>query len=100
MSASLAHRGRRAAATALARAGAWLVEPFAEAPARPAISVRPVVAVVGLASRCGTTTVARAVATELAAGDPTGAAAVAGSASGRTLAVGAGQSARLARAVG
>lgn len=99
VSASLAYRGRRAAAGALARAGAWLVEPL-ETPARPAISLRPVVAVVGLASRCGTTTVARAIATGLAASDPAGAAAVAGSASGRTLAIGAGQSARLARAVG
>ena len=55
-------------ATALGAAVDWLVEPAEEAvepvepdavPASPAL--RPVVAVVGLAPRCGVTTVARQI---------------------------------------
>jgi hypothetical protein len=65
--------------TALATAGAWLLEPaqpvrepelLAPAPARP------VVAVFGLTKGCGATVVARALAAELASRDPVGAAAV------------------------
>jgi hypothetical protein len=66
-------------ATALAAAGAWLLEPaeparepVLSAPARP----RPVVAVFGLAGGCGTTVVARALAAELASRDAGCAAAV------------------------
>jgi hypothetical protein len=66
-------------ATALAAAGAWLLEPaepargpVASAPAPP----RPVVAVFGLARGCGATVVARALAAELASRDAQGAAAV------------------------
>jgi hypothetical protein len=65
--------------TALAAAGAWLLEPpeparetVVSAPAPP----RPVVAVFGLAKGCGTTVVARALAAELAGRDASGAAAV------------------------
>jgi hypothetical protein len=65
--------------TALAAAGSWLLEPaepaeepFLAAPAPP----RPVIAVFGLARGCGATVVARALAAELAARDPFGAAAV------------------------
>ena len=61
-------------ATALAAAGAWLLEPaeparapVLHAPAPP----RPVVAVFGLAPGCGATVVARALAAELASRDAT-----------------------------
>ncbi len=64
--------GRRGVvATALAAAQAWFVEPagpvLEDAP--PAASLRPVVAVFGLAHGCGATTVARGLAAELAARD-------------------------------
>lgn len=63
---------------ALARAEAFLLEPV-ETVARPAaITLRPVVAVVSLAPRCGATTLARALAVELAAADAVGAAVVVG----------------------
>jgi hypothetical protein len=69
----------------LAKAEAWLLDPAAPAPelspAReappPEPPARPVVAVVGLARGCGATTVARAVAVELALRDPAGASIVA-----------------------
>jgi hypothetical protein len=88
----LAHGGFLAAA--LARAEAWLLEPLdrpldddgpdgetpggdpprAEPPVEPPL--RSVVAVVGLAPRCGATTVARGLGAELAARDAVGAAIV------------------------
>jgi hypothetical protein len=66
----------------LARAEAWLLEPVELRPAaRPlVVPPRPVVAVVGLRPRCGATTLARALAANLAAADPGGAAVVAGAA--------------------
>ena len=67
-------------AGAISAAGAWLLEPAEPAPKERALglaSPRPVVAVFGLARGCGTTVVARALAAELAARDPAGAAAVA-----------------------
>lgn len=75
-------RARGLLSAAIASAGAWLIEP-AEAeypgagtsPRSPTVP-RPVVAVFGLARACGATVVARALAVELAARDPTGAAAV------------------------
>jgi hypothetical protein len=69
-------------ATALAVAGSWLLEPAepGEPPRQPVLSApassRPVVAVFGLARRCGATVVARALAAELAHRDVHGAAAV------------------------
>jgi hypothetical protein len=70
---------RRPLATALAAAGAWLLEP-AELARGPALSApalpRPVIAVFGLARGCGATVVARALAAELASRDADGAAAV------------------------
>ena len=100
MSIASSSRGRRLAASALAKAEAFLLEPV-EAAARPAaITLRPVVAVVALATGCGTTTVARAAAVELARRDSSGAAAVAGAATAGPLAVAGSHAGRLARAVG
>jgi hypothetical protein len=76
--------------TWLARAEAWLLEPHDSLPREshpvqagpvepPPAPVRPVVAVIGLARGCGATTVARAIAVELASRDPAGAALVASS---------------------
>ena len=66
-------------ATVLATASAWLLEPAQ--PKRERIvsapsSLRPVIAVFGLARGCGATMVARALAAELGARDATGTAAV------------------------
>jgi len=65
--------------TALAAAGAWLLEPAEPArelvPPGPALP-RRVIAVFGLARSCGATVVARALAAELASRDAHGAAAV------------------------
>jgi hypothetical protein len=62
-----------AVSSLLRRAGEWLVEPAAAASAEPAPTLTvvpprsyPLVGVVGLARRCGATTVARALAAELA----------------------------------
>jgi hypothetical protein len=70
-------------AAALASAVDWLIEPEAPAPPEPPAGLvvermeeRPVVAVVGLRPRSGATTVARALAAELGARDPGGAAVV------------------------
>ena len=75
-----AGRGRLVAAVA-ARAEAWLLAPAAPE-AAPRVEreppQRPVVAVVGLGPRCGTTTIARALGVELARRDPSGAALVSG----------------------
>lgn len=62
----------------LATVGAWFVEP-AEAPiaeSRAGVGRRPIVAVFGLAPRCGATVVARALAVALAARDVAGVAVV------------------------
>jgi hypothetical protein len=94
-----APRERSVLATALAKAGAWFVEPV-EPVARPIeVRVRPAVAVVGLAAGCGTTVIARALAGELARRDPAGAATVTGAA-GRMVAPAGASAARLARAIG
>jgi hypothetical protein len=55
--------------SALAQLGAWLLEPLPERTAAAPPVERPLVAVVGLAPGCGTTTVARALAARLAARD-------------------------------
>jgi hypothetical protein len=70
---------RGLARTALAAAGAWLLEPAEprrEPHAAAAGPLRPVIAVFGLARGCGVTVVARALAAELATRDADGAAAV------------------------
>jgi hypothetical protein len=85
VTAQAARRGFLAAA--LAQAEAWLIEPLDpscaghEPPAEPRL--RPVVAVAGLAPRCGATAIARGLAVRLAARDPAGAAVV--TAAGRTI---------------
>jgi hypothetical protein len=99
MTAWLARRGLLA--TALARVEDFLLEP-AE-PAReqhsPAPSLpRPVVAVFGLARRCGATTVARALAAELATRDG-GAAAVSSPVSAAGIPLASPAAARLAKAI-
>jgi hypothetical protein len=74
-----ASRARGPLATALATAGAWLLEPARPAPERVVSapsSMRPVIAVFGLARGCGATVVARALAAELSGRDPSAAAAV------------------------
>ena len=86
---------------AMARAGAFLLEP---GEARPAprlapVRARAVVGVVGLAARSGTTTVARALGVELAGRDPAGAAAVCGGQLGGTVVLAAPAAGRLSRAL-
>jgi hypothetical protein len=93
--------GRGLLATALARVEDFLLEP-AE-PVReersPAPGLRrPVIAVFGLARRCGATTVARALAAELAARDG-GAAAVSSPVSAAGIPLASPAAARLARAL-
>ena len=100
MTALPARHQRGLLATALAQLGAFFVEPLPPPEAPTRIRVRPVVAVVGLDTGCGTTTVSRALAVELARRDPTGAAAVAGQARAGALTPGGTAAGRLARAVG
>jgi len=92
---------RGALAGVLSAAAGWLVEPAdgveAQAGATATIQERPVVAVVGLAPRCGTTTVARALGAELAARDSCGACAVTVGAGGGPRSLGMPAAGRLAR---
>ena len=62
----------------MSAAGSWLLEPADPEPVTTvrAAGPRPVIAVFGLAPGCGATVVARALAAELGARDPAGAAAV------------------------
>lgn len=100
MNAVPAYRGRKMLASALARAEAWLLEPVGSADPPEAIVPRnqPVVGVMALAAGCGTTTVARAVAAELAARDG-GAVAVLGPSPSGMPAPSTASAGRLARAV-
>ncbi|MGI9081710.1 MAG: hypothetical protein ACR2FZ_05440 [Thermoleophilaceae bacterium] len=100
MSARPAPGGRGLVASALAAAADWLIEP-AE-PAAPqgssaAPDARPVVAVVGLSARCGSTTVARALGAELAARDPGSACAVTSARAPGAVPLGLPAAARLTR---
>ena len=94
--------GRGLVATAVAAAGAWLLEP-AEPRAAPdppvATGSRPVVAVFGLATRCGATTLARALGAELAGRSGDGACAVSGAGPAAAIPLGTPAAARLARAL-
>ena len=96
----LARRG--VVASALGAAADWLIEPAEPPePARsPApLEARPVVAVVGLSTRCGATTVARALGAELAARDPAGACTVTAAEATGTLPLGLPGAGRLTRAL-
>jgi hypothetical protein len=84
------------------RAERWLLEPAV--PARPRAAdprppARAVIAVIGLAPRCGTTTVARAVAIELARRDRGGAGIVSAASRGVAPALATAAARRLARAL-
>jgi len=95
-------RRRGLVATALAAAGSWLLEPAEPRPAPdspPAVGPRPVVAVFGLARRCGATTLARALGAELASRTPEGACAVAGTDPPGAIPLGTPAAGRLARAL-
>jgi hypothetical protein len=94
------HRRGLLAAVA-ARAEAWLLEPAQPHPraADPEPGARAVVAVVGLGSHCGTTTIARALAIELARRDASGAAIVSAWSRAGAAAIAGGTARRLARAL-
>ena len=90
-------------ACAVAAATDWLIEPAGpveadRSPAPP--EARTVVAVVGLSSRCGATTVGRALGAELAGRDRAGACVVSSTTLGGSVPLGLPAAARLARAVG
>jgi hypothetical protein len=95
--------GRRGLVRAvLARGENWLIEPAHPAlePVAPSPTVpRPVIAVFGLTRGCGTTVVARALAAELGARDPAGAAAVICEARAAGIPLATHAAARLARAL-
>jgi hypothetical protein len=94
------HGGSLLAAVA-ARAEAWLLEPAQPRlrSAEPEQLARPVIAVLGLARRCGTTTVARALAVELARRDRSGGAIVSASSRGPAPALATAAARRLSRAL-
>jgi hypothetical protein len=79
-----ARGGGRLLAAVAARAERWLIEPAAARPREgdPDSRARPVIAMIGLGSRRGTTTLARALAIELARRDRSGAAFASASARG------------------
>jgi hypothetical protein len=98
-------RARGFVASALASAGAWLVEPVHGGEPEPDAAVRAppqprvVVAVFGLARGCGVTVVTRALAAELASRDPSGTAAVACEARTSGIPLATQAASRLARAL-
>jgi len=101
LSAQPALGARGAIAGVLSAAADWLVEPADRveclSPAAPTVHERQVVAVVGLAPGCGTTTVARALGAELAGRDPCGASAVTAVTGSGALPLGTSAAGRLAR---
>lgn len=99
MTAQPALAGRRQLAAALAKAEAWLLAPVPEQEESAAgdVAERPVIAVVGLAPRCGATTVGRALGAELALRDPTRAAVVSCASASGARSLGSAPAARLAR---
>jgi hypothetical protein len=96
-----ARRGSGFLAAVAVRAERWLLEPSPPRPrpAGPDLDQRPVIAVIGLAPRCGTTTLARALAIELAQRDRSGAAIVSASTRGQAPAIAMAATRRLARAL-
>jgi hypothetical protein len=95
---------RAVLAEAAARIESFLLEPAEPAEATPeppaTVPPRPVVAVFGLARRCGTTVVARALAAELASRDPAGTAAVASGRAGGGIPLATPAAGRLAESLG
>jgi hypothetical protein len=85
------------------RAERWLLEPPSPRPRaaepEPEPAVRPVIAMIGLGPRCGTTTLARALAVELARRDRSGAAIVSASTRGAAPGLATAAARRLARAL-
>jgi hypothetical protein len=94
-------RGGSLLAAAAARVERWLLEPVQPRPraAEPDPGTRPVIAMIGLGPRCGTTTLARALAIELARRDGCGAALVTASNRGPAPALATAPARRLARAL-
>lgn len=94
-----ARRGGGFFAIAVSRAERWLLEPPPPRPhaAEPAPEMRPVVAVVGLGPGCGATTIARALAVELARRDRSGAALASARVRGPAPALATAAARRLAR---
>lgn len=90
-------RGPLAAVFAAARA--FLLDPPEAGGSNPAMASprRPVIAVFGLASGCGSTVVSRAIAAELATRDATAACAVACDSNGTGIPLATGAASRLAR---
>lgn len=101
MSAQPALGARGVVAGVLTAAADWLVEPAHGArhtdAAGATLQERPVIAVIGLAPRCGSTTVARGLGAELALRDPVGACAVTAAPAGAALPLGLPAAGRLAR---
>jgi hypothetical protein len=99
---ALAPRGRGLFASAAAAVESFLLEPaqprLASDPSVPP-EQRPVISVFGLARGCGVTVVARALAAELAARDPAGAAAVCCDARPAAIPLATHAATRLARAL-
>lgn len=83
------------------RAERWLLEPVPPRPrgAGPEPSTRPVIAVIGLAAGCGTTTVARALAVEFARRERGGASIVSATTRGPATALATAPARRLARSL-
>jgi hypothetical protein len=88
-------------AAVASRAERWLLEPAPPRPraAEPEPDTRLVVAVIALGPRCGTTTIARALAIELARRDRSGAAIVCAESRGPTAALATAAARRLTRAL-
>jgi hypothetical protein len=101
MKAAAARRPSGLVALVAARAERWLLEPATPRPraADPEPDARPVIAVIALGSRCGATTVARALAVELARRDRSGAAIVSATSRGPAPALATAPARRLARAL-
>jgi hypothetical protein len=96
-----ARRGPGLVALVAARAERWLLEPAQPRPRAvdPPPEARLVIAVIGLGPRCGATTVARALAVELARRDRNSAAIVSAASRGPAPALATAPARRLARAL-
>jgi hypothetical protein len=96
-----AARGSGLVALVAAKAERWLLEPASPRPraADPPPEARPVIAVIGLGPRCGATTLARALAVELARRSRGGAAIVSAASRGPAPALATSPARRLARAL-